>query len=71
MNFIKAQIESSGAKTKLKTTSGKSTMLPILTPKEIAGQTVSIGISPEDLTLVSASDAIVRGKVEALENLGE
>lgn len=46
-------------------------MLPILTPKEIAGQTVSIGISPEDLTLVSASDAIVRGKVEALENLGE
>jgi ABC-type sugar transport system ATPase subunit len=71
MNFIKARVESAGAKTKIKTASGKSAVLPFATAKSIEGEHVSIGVRPEDLSLVKARQALVSGKVEALENLGE
>lgn len=71
MNFINARVENAGAKTTIKTYSGKSTVLPYVTPQALKGESVSIGVRPEDLSLVKATDAIVRGKVEALENLGE
>jgi alpha-glucoside transport system ATP-binding protein len=71
MNFVTAHIEATGTKTKIKTASGHSTSLPYLTAKALEGQNVSIGVRPEDLQLVKPSDAIIKGKVEALENLGE
>ena len=71
MNFITATVEAAGATTKIKTASGQSTVLPLPTSKILQGQNVSIGVRPEDMSVVKANDAIVRGKVEALENLGE
>jgi ABC-type sugar transport system ATPase subunit len=71
MNFVKARVEAAGAKTKVKTASGKSTLLPFVTLKSMEGEEISIGVRPEDLSVVKAQEAIVSGKVEALENLGE
>lgn len=71
MNFIDAKIEGTAAKKVVKAKSGKSTVLPFPTAKEFDGQTVSIGIRPEDLSLIKATEAVVRGKIEVLENLGE
>lgn len=71
MNFVTAHIEAAGTKTKIKTASGHTTSLPYATAKALEGQSVSIGVRPEDLQLVKPSDAIIKGKVEALENLGE
>jgi alpha-glucoside transport system ATP-binding protein len=71
MNFVTAYIEAAGTKTKIKTASGHTTSLPYLTAKALEGQSVSIGVRPEDLQLVKPAEAIIKGKVEALENLGE
>jgi alpha-glucoside transport system ATP-binding protein len=71
MNFVSGRIEVAGVKTRIKTASGVSTVLPYGTAKSLQGHVASIGVRPEDLALVKPAVALVRGKIAALENLGE
>ncbi|MDE1995429.1 MAG: sn-glycerol-3-phosphate ABC transporter ATP-binding protein UgpC [Rhizobiaceae bacterium] len=68
MNFVEAEVVRNGSEIRIKTPSGDP-LPPPLVPK--AGDAVTIGIRPENLTLAEGANALLRGTVTVAENLGE
>jgi len=71
MNVAPCTVESSGANGSVKNEDGVSIKVPCNIPQSAVGKKCTLGVRPEDLTLASGGDAIFRGKLLLVENLGE
>jgi alpha-glucoside transport system ATP-binding protein len=72
MNFIAARVESEGAGgTSIRADTGDAFKVNVQLPaREVSGPII-VGVRPEDLVVRTAGDALVRGHVTIVENLGE
>jgi ABC-type sugar transport system ATPase subunit len=71
MNTIECTIEAGGARPRVKPKLGRSVEVAADIPEGAAGSKGTFGVRPEDLTLTRGEDAIFRGTIEIVENLGE
>jgi len=71
MNIAACTVEASGAESSVKTADGASVKVPVNIPASAVGKKATLGVRPEDLRLASDGDAIFRGSLLLVENLGE
>ncbi len=71
MNVSPCTVESAGANSRVKTETGGSVKVPVKIPESAIGRKCTLGVRPEDLRIASDGDAIFRGKLLLVENLGE
>jgi alpha-glucoside transport system ATP-binding protein len=70
MNIAPCVVESAEGASRVRADSGVSVRVPAAIPAHAVGQKATLGARPEDLRLATG-DAIFRGKLLLLENLGE
>jgi len=71
MNITPCTIESGDGDARVKAPTGASVSVPVNIPASAVGKTGTLGVRPEDLRVASDGQAIFRGKVLLVENLGE
>jgi len=71
MNIVQGKVTSTGASTAVQTEKGGAAELPIASTDGDQGQSVQLGVRPEDLVETTGDDFIFEGQVEAIEALGE
>ena len=71
MNIIPVKVTRTGDDTSVRTESGQTITLPLPTPATLMGQSGHLGIRPEDLAMVPDDQAIFRGEITFVEQLGE
>ena len=71
MNIVPATIEKAGASTSISITGGLKADVPVATPADAAGTSISFGVRPEDLRLATGDAVLFEGKVDYVEQLGE
>ena len=71
MNILPATIEKPGAQTVISHVGGRKVSLPVTTPTDAAGATISFGVRPEDLRVATGADFLFEGPVDYVEQLGE
>ncbi|PJC86852.1 ABC transporter ATP-binding protein [Vibrio sp. HA2012] len=71
MNMIATELMECGDSGKLKFATGATAEFPFPCPASMQGETVSLGIRPEDFQLADKSEAFVSGNVLFVESLGE
>jgi ABC-type sugar transport system ATPase subunit len=69
MNFLPAEVQRSGPDVRVRTASGDAVALPAFAGD--AGNSITLGVRPENLTLAEEGSALMRGQVSVVENLGE
>ena len=70
MNVQRGRIEKAGEKTTISLGRRKAD-LPIPSPAAMEGQEVHVGVRPEDLTIATNGSALMDGRVNIVESLGE
>jgi len=71
MNISPCVVEAAGASPSVKTEDGVSVKVPVKIPADAVGKKCTLGVRPEDLRVAADGDAIFRGKLLLVENLGE
>ena len=71
MNIVNAQVQSTGASTKVKLAGGGVVSVPIVSASDINGQDVHLGFRPEDMTVATGNSGLVDGIITLVESLGE
>ena len=71
MNIVPATIENPGATTAIAITGGLKAEVPVATPADAKGASISFGVRPEDLRLASGDNVLFEGRVDYVEQLGE
>jgi ABC-type sugar transport system ATPase subunit len=71
MNTVSCVIEAGGASAMVKPESGRSTRVQEVIPEAAKGAKGTFGLRPEDIALTDGADAIFKGKVDIVEQLGE
>jgi alpha-glucoside transport system ATP-binding protein len=71
MNVSPCTVEAAGGNSRVRTAEGVSVKVPVNIPTSAVGHKCTLGVRPEDLRVASGSDAIFRGKLLLVENLGE
>jgi ABC-type sugar transport system ATPase subunit len=71
MNIAPCTVEAANGASRVRADSGVSVRVPATIPASAVGQTATLGARPEDLRIATGGDAIFRGKLLLLENLGE
>ena len=71
MNVLTGLVEADGPVTRVRLAGGETLELPLPNLAALAGRTVHVGIRPEDLRLVPEAEAMLRGRVALVEQLGE
>ena len=71
MNIIPVKVTRTGGDTSVRTDNGQTITLPLPTPATLMGQSGHLGIRPEDLDLMPEDQAIFRGEITFVEQLGE
>jgi alpha-glucoside transport system ATP-binding protein len=71
MNIVPATVRTTGTTTRIELAGGRSVAVPISMGSSRSGETVSLGVRPEDLILAEAEDHLFQGKVSIVEALGE
>ena len=71
MNILSAKITKAGKTTEVEYADGRKASVPVETPSDAAGQSISFGVRPEDLTVAQGGKALFEGTVDYVEQLGE
>ena len=71
MNILPGRVEKAGATTLVAIEGSQKASVPIATPAGAAGQSISFGVRPEDLSVATGRDYLFEGKVDYIEQLGE
>jgi ABC-type sugar transport system ATPase subunit len=71
MNTIPCVVESGGDNPKVKPAGCESIAVKAIIPPSAAGSTGTFGVRPEDLVITTGDDAIFRGTIDIVEELGE
>ncbi|MBO6900833.1 MAG: sn-glycerol-3-phosphate ABC transporter ATP-binding protein UgpC [Rhizobiaceae bacterium] len=71
MNILPARITRAGKATEVEYAGGRKATVPVETPSSAAGQEISFGVRPEDLTAAAGSAALFECTVDYVEQLGE
>ena len=71
MNIVPATIEKPGAMTAIAIDGGLKAHVPVATPADAAGSSISFGVRPEDLRIATGDHALFEGRVDYIEQLGE
>lgn len=71
MNILPAKLVSAGDASKVNIGGEFEVDVPVKTPSEDEGKTISFGIRPEDIRLSEFGEQALGGKVEFVESLGE
>ncbi len=71
MNIAPCTVEAAGANSRVKTEDGASVKVPANIPANAVGTKGTLGVRPEDMRIATGNDAIFRGKLLLVENLGE
>jgi ABC-type sugar transport system ATPase subunit len=70
MNILPAKVTKAGAQTEVDVV-GNRVSVPIGTPTTAQGADISFGVRPEDLYVAKGDKALVTGKIDYVEQLGE
>jgi ABC-type sugar transport system ATPase subunit len=70
MNILPATINKAGAASVVDVF-GRKINVPVATPSDAVGMTVSFGVRPEDLSVATSDNFLFEGKVDYIEQLGE
>jgi ABC-type sugar transport system ATPase subunit len=71
MNILPATVESAGAETVVSHAAARKAAVPVATPPESRGASISFGVRPEDLRIAATERALFEGRVDYVEQLGE
>ncbi len=71
MNIVPATIEKAGATTSIAIPGGLKTDVPVATPSDAQGASISFGVRPEDLRIATGDHVLFEGRVDYIEQLGE
>jgi ABC-type sugar transport system ATPase subunit len=71
MNIVPATVEKAGATTSIAITGGLKANVPVATPADAAGASISFGVRPEDLRIATGDNVLFEGRVDYIEQLGE
>jgi ABC-type sugar transport system ATPase subunit len=71
MNIVPGTIDKAGTATVVAHVGGRKASVPIATPANAAGTSVSFGVRPEDLSIANGADYLFEGVVDYVEQLGE
>ena len=73
MNILPATIERAGGPTAVRLAGGVVAHVPVQTPDDAVGRSISFGVRPEDLRVASEADGgvLFEGKADYIEQLGE
>ncbi len=71
MNVLPAKIEKAGQVTTVSHVGGRTANVPIETPQSAAGQSISFGVRPEDLSVTTGESYLFEGPIDYIEQLGE
>jgi ABC-type sugar transport system ATPase subunit len=71
MNIVPATIEKPGAATTITIAGGLKASVPVATPSDAAGASISFGVRPEDLRIATGDSVLFEGRVDYVEQLGE
>ncbi len=71
MNTVPCMIEQGGARPTVKPETARSVAVEMEIPESAKGSKGTFGVRPEDLSLTTGDDAIFKGTVDIVENLGE
>jgi ABC-type sugar transport system ATPase subunit len=71
MNVAPCTIEAANGAARVRPERGEAVRVPATIPAEAVGRKGTLGVRPEDLRIADGADAIFRGKVLLVENLGE
>jgi multiple sugar transport system ATP-binding protein/alpha-glucoside transport system ATP-binding protein len=71
MNIVPATIEKAGASTTIAINGGLKANVPVATPADAAGGSISFGARPEDLRIATGENVLFEGRVDYIEQLGE
>jgi ABC-type sugar transport system ATPase subunit len=71
MNTVPCVIEAGGAAARVKPETGRSVKVSAIIPDSAKGKAGTFGARPEDLTITTGDDAIFKGTVDIVEQLGE
>ncbi|BCP51808.1 alpha-glucoside transport ATP-binding protein AglK [Kaistia sp. 32K] len=71
MNTIPCVVESGGASPRVRPNGGEAIAVRAAIPESAAGTKATFGVRPEDLVITTGDDAIFRGTVDIIEQLGE
>ena len=71
MNILAATVERTGETSLVSHLAGRKTSVPVATPAEAQGKSVSFGVRPEDLYVATSDDFLFEGMVDYVEQLGE
>jgi multiple sugar transport system ATP-binding protein/alpha-glucoside transport system ATP-binding protein len=71
MNIVPAIVEKAGATTKIAITGGLKADVPVATPADANGASISFGVRPEDLRLAPGDNVLFEGRIDYIEQLGE
>ncbi|HEY6632321.1 MAG TPA: sn-glycerol-3-phosphate ABC transporter ATP-binding protein UgpC [Rhizobiaceae bacterium] len=71
MNIVPATIEKAGATTAIAITGGLKANVPVATPADANGASISFGVRPEDLRIATGDNVLFEGRVDYIEQLGE
>jgi len=71
MNIVPATIEKPGATTTIAIDGGLKAHVPVATPADASGSSISFGVRPEDLRIATGDQVLFEGRVDYIEQLGE
>ncbi len=71
MNILPAKVEKAGPITTVSHVGGRTANVPIETPASAAGQAISFGVRPEDLSIATGENYLFEGTIDYVEQLGE
>ena len=71
MNILPGTIERAGETSLVAHVAGRKTPVPVATPVEAQGKSVSFGVRPEDLYVATNDGVLFEGMVDYVEQLGE
>ena len=71
MNIVPATVEKAGQTTAIAITGGLKASVPVATPADAQGSSISFGVRPEDLRIATGDNVLFEGRVDYIEQLGE
>jgi alpha-glucoside transport system ATP-binding protein len=71
MNLSSAILDTAGETTRVRAESGQEVDLPIVSSSALQGSVLQLGVRPEDYLIAEAQEALLSGKVQFVESLGE
>jgi multiple sugar transport system ATP-binding protein/alpha-glucoside transport system ATP-binding protein len=71
MNIVPATIDKPGPHTVIAHVGGRKVNVPVATPVDAGGASISFGVRPEDLRIATGENVLFEGRVDYVEQLGE